>query len=76
MAAANNAATALCRGNTGLTRVLKWDVLSFLSSVRFVKGKETVTGRFDKHTNSKSKSELKLPKQLKNKGKMLQYLPA
>lgn len=76
MAAASYVATDLCRGNIVLTRVLKWDVLSCLSSVRFVKGKETVSGRFDKHINSKSKSELKLPKQLKNKRKMLQYLPA
>lgn len=76
MAAASDAATAVCRGDIGLTRALKWEVLSCLSSIRFVKGKEAVTGRFAEHISSKSKSELKLPKELKNKRKMLPYLPA
>lgn len=67
MAAASDAATAVCRGNIGLTTALNWDLLSCLSSIRFVKGKEAVTGRFAKHINSKSKSELKLPKELKKK---------
>lgn len=67
MAAASDAATAVCRGNIGLTTALNWDLLSCLSSIRFVKGKEAVTGRFAKHINSKS--ELKLPKELKKKTK-------
>lgn len=40
MAAASGAATAVCRGNIGLNGT------SCLSSIRFVKGKEAVAGRF------------------------------
>lgn len=48
-----------------LTRVLKCEVFSWLSSIRFVKEKETVAGRFAKHM--KSKSDLELPKEFKNR---------
>ena len=47
--------------------MLKCEVFSWFSSVRFVKEKETVAGRFTKHMKSKSKSDLELPKEFKNR---------
>jgi len=48
------------------TRVLKREVFSWLSSVRFEKEEETVAGRFAKHVKSKSKSD-ELPKEFKTR---------